>query len=139
MRYEQGIIPKGCLRHSIRTEDTYVNWIRRYIFFHNKRHPKDMGEKEIAQFLSHLAVNRNISASTQNQALCAIVFLYKHVLKIDLENFGDFVWAKKSKKIPVVFSPNEVKAIMDHLIGTYKLMALLLYGSGLRLQECLRL
>ena len=125
--------------YSIRTEQSYTNWIRRYILFHNKRHPKEMGEKEINEFLTHLAVKENVAASTQNQALCAIVFLYKHVLKIELGDFGELVWAKKPKKEPVVFTKNETDRILDQLSGNYWLMAMLLYGSGLRLIECLRL
>jgi integrase len=125
-------------RYSIRTEQAYLDWIRRYILFHRKRHPADMGEKEIAAFLSHLAVNRRVSASTQNQALCALLFLYQQVLEQKLE-FIDLQRAKRSPKIPVVFTRIEARAILAHLKGDYRLMAHLLYGSGLRLLECLRL
>ncbi|MCK4297230.1 MAG: integron integrase [Candidatus Marinimicrobia bacterium] len=125
--------------YSYRTEQAYVQWVKRFILFHNKKHPKDMREKEITQFLSHLAVNRNISASTQNQALCAIVFLYKHVLNKDLNEFGNIQWAKRPKRLPVVFSKNEMKQILDEMSGIYKVMATLLYGAGLRLTECLQL
>lgn len=128
------------VRHySLRTEEAYVGWIKRFIFFHNKRHPREMSGKEVQQFLSHLAVNENVAASTQNQCLCALVFLYKQVLKIDLPEFDEIVWAKKPKKLPVVFSKGEVKAVLDQLSGTYWLAASLLYGAGLRLVECLRL
>jgi len=128
------------LKHySYRTEQAYVLWITQYILFHNKRHPKDMNETEIKQFLNHLAVNRNVAASTQNQALCAIVFLYKHVLNINLGEFGQITWAKRSKRLPVVFTRSEVKRILDELTGIYKLMVMLLYGAGLRLNECLDL
>jgi len=128
------------LRHySYRTEQAYVNWIRKFIIFHNKRHPKDLGEKEIAQFLSHLAVNRQVSNSTQNQALCAIVFLYKNVLNQDIGEFSSVMWAKRLKRIPVVFTKDEIKRIINEMAGTQKLMVMLLYGTGLRLNECLQL
>ncbi|MEJ2629482.1 MAG: phage integrase N-terminal SAM-like domain-containing protein, partial [bacterium] len=104
--------------YSYRTEKSYINWIKQYIFFYDKKHPKDMGEEEINKFLTHLAVKRRVSSSTQNQALCAIVFLYKHVLKKELGNFGDLVWAKKPKSIPVVLTKNEVKCILSELHGT---------------------
>jgi len=125
--------------YSYRTEEAYIHWIKRYIFFHNKRHPMEMGEKEISQFLTHLAVNEKVSASTQNQALCSLMFLYKKVLGFDLGELESIVWAKRPSKLPVVLSRPEVKAIMSHLKGTYWLIAQLLYGSGLRLMECLRL
>lgn len=134
------------IRHySIRTEDAYLNWIKRFILFHNKRHPlrsrspREMGAKEIQQYLSYLAVEQNVAASTQNQALCAIIFLYKNVLNIELPEFEEIEWAKKPKKLPVVFSKPEVKSVLNELSGTYRIMADLLYGSGLRLIECLRL
>jgi len=128
------------LKHySYKTEQSYVQWVKRYILFHNKRHPKDMGEKEIAQFLSHLAVNENVSASTQNQALSAIVFLYRQVLKIELGEFTDIVWAKQPKRLPIVLTKEEVKEIIDNLSGVSWLVISLLYGSGLRLNECLDL
>lgn len=125
--------------YSYRTEKSYVGWIRQFILFHGKRHPKDMGEEEINKFLTHLAVKRNVSASTQNQALCAIVFLYKHVLKKELGDFGDLVWAKKPKSLPVVLTRKEVKYILSQLHGKSYLIGNLLYGSGLRLIEVLRL
>jgi integron integrase len=133
------------VRAAIRTEEAYLNWIRRFILFHNKRHPlrgrrpKEMGGAEVQQFLSHLAVRQNVAASTQNQCLCALVFLYKQVLNIELLEFDKIVWAKMPKKLPVVFSKTEVKSVLDQLSGTYWIMANLLYGSGLRLIECLRL
>lgn len=128
------------IRHySLRTEEAYINWIKRFIQFHNGRHPKEMGAKEAQQFLSHLAVNENVAASTQNQCLCALIFLYKQVFEVDLPRFDGIVWAKKPKKLPVVFSKAEVKATLAQLSGTYWVMANLLYGSGLRLIECLRL
>ena len=125
--------------YSMKTEQAYVHWIKRYILFHNKRHPKDMGEKEINQFLTHLAVKEKVAASTQNQALCAIVFLYKHVLKIELGDFGNVTWAKKQEREPVVFTQKEVKAVINQLSGMNWIMANLLYGAGLRLGECLQL
>jgi len=114
-------------------------WIRQYVLFHDKRHPLDLHEQHVSEFLSHLAVNRKVAASTQNQALCAIVFLYKHVLNRELGKFQALVWAKKPKKIPVVFSRDEVRSVLEQMNGTYRLMAMLLYGSGLRLTECLHL
>jgi len=125
--------------YAMKTEEAYVHWIKRYILFHNKRHPKEMGEKEINEFLTHLAVMEKVSASTQNQALSAIVFLYKHILKIELANFGNVVWAKKPAKLPVVFNREEVTKVLNQLTGMNLMMAMLLYGSGLRLSECLQL
>jgi integron integrase len=125
-------------RYSLRTEKTYLDWIRRYILFHKKQHPAEMGEKEIAAYLSHLAVNRRVSASTQNQALCALLFLYQQVLERKLELI-DLQRAKRPPKIPVVFTRAEARAVLAQLKGDYRLMAHLLYGSGLRLLECLRL
>ena len=125
--------------YSMKTEGVYINWIKQYIFFHNKKHPCEMGEREINQFLTFLAVKRQVSASTQNQALSAVLFLYKYVLHIELGDLGRVVRAKRSKKIPVVFSRDEIKKIMANLSGRNRLMAMLLYGSGLRLAECLRL
>lgn len=125
--------------YSLKTERDYVKWIRNYILFHQKQHPKTLNEVHINQYLSHLAVDRHVSASTQNQALCALVFLYKHVLKMDLDDFGPMVWAKKSQRIPVVLSKKEVKLVLSFLHGKSWLIANLLYGSGLRLIECLRL
>src|SRR3954469_4841838 len=125
-------------RYSIRTEQAYLDWTRRFILFHKKRHPAEMGEKEIAAFLSHLAVNRQVSASTQNQALCALLFLYQQVLERKLELI-DLQRAKRPPKIPVVFTRVEARAVLARLKGDYRLMAHLLYGSGLRLLECLRL
>jgi integron integrase len=128
------------IRHySIRTEQAYVQWIRRFILFHRKRHPREMGAAELTAFLTDLAVQRNVAASTQNQALNAILFLYRDVLKIDLPWLGDVQRAKKPQRLPVVFTREEVKALLGQLQGTTWLMAMLTYGSGLRLLECLRL
>jgi integron integrase len=128
------------IRHySYQTEQTYIKWIRRYIFFHNVRHPAEMGAAEVEAFLSHLAVEGDVSASTQNQALSAVLFLYKEVLKTDLPWLGAFTPAKKSGHIPVVLTKDEVKLIINQLSGTNWIIANLLYGSGLRLNEALRL
>ncbi len=125
--------------YSIRTEQAYVDWARRYILFHKKHHPKDMGEKEIAQFISHLATDRKVASSTQNQALNAIVFLYKRVLNIELGNFGHMERAKKPEKLPTVMARTEVNQVLSSKSGINQLMAKLLYGCGLRLMECVRL
>jgi integron integrase len=128
------------LKHySIRTEETYIGWIKRYIFFHDKRHPKDMGEIEIKAFLTNLAVNKNVAASTQNQAFNALLFLYREVLKQNFGDISDTVRAKKPKKLPVVFTKEEVRLIINQLDGNKWLMAQLLYGAGLRVMECVRL
>jgi integron integrase len=128
-----------CKHYSIRTESTYTEWIRRYILFHNKRHPKDLNEKHISMFLTHLAVKRKVTSSTQNQALCALVFLYRQVLKLDLGNFENVIRAKKPSKLPVVFTRDEVRQILLQLNGVHWLMGQLLYGAGLRVMECVRL
>ena len=128
------------LKHySIRTEKSYVDWIKRFILFHHKRHPSEMGKPEIEGFLTHLAVDRHVAASTQNQALCALLFLYKEVLEIELPLIADATRAKKPRRLPVVLSETEVRRVLAHLDGTHHLMASLLYGSGLRLMECARL
>ena len=125
--------------YSIRTEQAYVDWIKRFIIYHKKRHPVDMAEEQVAQFLTHLARNLNVAASTQNQALSALLFLYKEVLKREIGWLEKVERAKKQAKLPVVLTRSEVKEIFAHLHGTPKLMAGLLYGSGLRLMECVRL
>ncbi len=133
---------RGVLRrkhYSIRTETTYIHWIRRYILFHGKRHPKDMGAAEIERFLTYLAVQGRVAASTQNQALCSLVFLYKHVLGRELNGEINAVRAKQPQKLPTVLSRAEVNRLMSHLSGIHWLMAGLLYGAGLRLMECVRL
>ena len=128
------------VRHySIRTEQTYVGWIKRFILFHGKRHPRDMGGQEVQQFLSHLAVAGHVAASTQSQALSAVLFLYQQVLKQDIGWLDDVVRAKQPQRVPVVLTQDEVKAVLAHLSGTTWIMATLLYGAGLRLLECLRL
>ena len=125
--------------YSIRTEQAYTNWIKKFILFNNKRHPKDMGEKEISQYISYLAVKRNVAASTQNQALNAVVFLYKQVLNRDLGDFGNMQRAKRPKNLPTVLTKDEANLVLTVMSGTHALMAKLLYGCGLRLMECLRL
>ncbi len=128
------------LKHySIRTEEAYVGWIKRFILFHNKRHPDHMGGPEIEAFLTHLAVQENVAASTQNQALSALLFLYREVLKKELDFPIDSVRAKRPKRLPTVLTKEEVHKVIAALSGTHHLMAKLLYGSGLRLMECLRL
>ncbi len=124
---------------SHRTEDTYHNFIKRFILFHNKRHPKEMGADEITEFLTDLAVNGRVSASTQNQALFALLFLYRDVLKIALPRIEGVIRAKRPEHLPVVFTAEEAKAILARLSGVSFLVASLLYGAGLRLAEALRL
>src|SRR6266576_1020133 len=127
-------------RHlSMRTEQAYVQWIRRYIFFHHKRHPQEMGEQEIREFISDLAVTAKVSASTQTVALSALLFLCRDVLKKELPYVHNIERAKQRKKLPVVFTRDEVKAVLERMSGTNQLIASLLYGSGMRLMECLRL
>jgi integron integrase len=128
------------LKHfSRKTEDAYASWIKRFILFNQKRHPIDMAENEIRQFLAHLAVNLKVSSSTQTVALSALLFLYRDVLKIPLPFIDEIERAKPSRRLPVVFSKLEVKTILAHLSGTQLLMASLLYGAGLRLMEVMRL
>ena len=128
------------VRHySLRTEDAYVQWSKRYILFHNKRHPLEMGAAEINQFLTDLAVRGGVSASTQNQAFAALLFLYQKVLEVDPGQIAGVIRAKRPRRLPVVLSRQEVRQVLGELQGTYRLIALLLYGAGLRLLECLRL
>lgn len=125
--------------YSHKTEEAYVGWIKRFILFHNKRSPVEMGEKEIGQYLSFLATDSCVSASTQNQALNGILFLYHEVLGKDIGYVDGVVRAKRSRRLPVVLTREEVKALLSQLDGTERLMATLLYGAGLRLMECCRL
>lgn len=125
--------------YAMKTEKSYVQWIKRYILFHKKRHPKEMGKLEVEQFLTWLAVDRKVSPSTQNQALQAILFLYRRVLSMELAWLDKVVRAKTQRRIPVVLSRTEVAAVLATLNGQYQLIGKLLYGSGLRLMECLRL
>ncbi len=125
--------------YSYRTEETYVQWIRRFILFHNKRHPSEMDGDEVNAFLTHLAVNENVAASTQNQALCAILFLYREVLQQELNLNLDAVRAKRPHYLPTVLTVEETLEILKNLTGVYQIVAKLLYGSGLRLNEALSL
>jgi integron integrase len=125
--------------YSIRTEEAYVDWIKRYIFFHQKRHPAEMNEREIEQFLNHLAVRKEVAASTQNQALSALVFLYREVLGKEIGWMDNLERAKLPQRLPVVLTETEVSHVLAHLEGRNWLMASLLYGAGLRLMECIRL
>jgi integron integrase len=125
--------------YSLRTEEAYVGWIRRFVVFHGKRHPGEMGEAEINVFVSHLATRGRVAASTQTQALSALLFLYREVLERPVESLGDVVRAKRPERLPVVLTRDEVKAVLARLDGTPLLVATLLYGTGLRLLECLRL
>jgi integron integrase len=133
------------LRHELRTahyalstEEAYVDWVYRYIVFHDKRHPGEMGAEEIKQFLTHLAVERHVAASTQNQALCALLYFYRKVLKKEIKHV-DVVWAQRPKRLPEVFTPEEAMAVISHLEGKYWMLGMLQYGAGLRLIESLRL
>ena len=128
------------LRHySIRTEQAYVSWIKRYILFHDKKHPKDMDKAEIEAFLTYLAKDLNVSSSTQNQAFNALLFLYNQVLHKSLDDKINAIRAKKPRRLPTVMTNEEAMKVVKGLSGSNKLMAKLLYGSGLRLMECLRL
>lgn len=125
--------------YSIRTEDTYVHWIKRFLYFHGLRHPSELAEKEVVGFLSDLAVRGKVSASTQNQALNALVFMYKHVLERPLGELNGAVRAKRPQRLPVVLTQDEVRALFRHMHGVPWLVACLLYGSGLRIMEGVRL
>lgn len=125
--------------YSIRTETQYLQWIRRFILFHGKRHPREMGAVEVEAFLTHLAVAGRVAAATQNQALSALLFLYREVLNIDLPWLDKVVRAKQPQRLPVVLTRQEVTAILDRMTGAHGLMARLLYGTGMRLMECVRL
>src|SRR5213075_1706601 len=125
--------------YSRRTEEAYTMWIKRYIFFHGKRHPASMGGEQVNAFLSSLAVDGHVSAATQSQALAALLFLYRHVLNDPLPWLDDIVRARKPLRIPIVLTPDEVRLLLGKLEGTPRLVALLLYGGGLRLLECLQL
>src|ERR1700737_2968689 len=128
------------LRHlSLRTEQTYRTWIKRFILFHGKLHPRDLDVEAVRAFLTHLAVKERVAASTQNQALHALLFLYKQVLKLDLANISGVERARISKNLPVVFTRDEANALIAHLNGENRLVASLLYGSGLRIMEAVRL
>ncbi|TLU61102.1 integron integrase [Thalassotalea litorea] len=125
--------------YSIQTEKTYLTWIKRFILFNQKRHPEDMGEEEVNRFLTHLALNRRVTSSTQNLALCAIVFMYKHVLNRELVLLDDAIRAKAPKRVPVVLSSDEAIRLISLMPSPYQLMFSILYGCGLRKAELLRL
>lgn len=128
------------VRHySPRTAEAYVFWVRRFVLFHGKRHPSTMGAVEVGAFLSALATERQVSASTQNQALSALLFLYRAVLGVDVGEMPPIVHAKRAIRVPVVLTPGEVRAVLGQMGGVSRLVASVLYGAGLRLQECLEL
>jgi len=129
------------VRHySHRTEVTYISWVRQFILFHQKRHPREMGEEEINAFITHLANRKNVAASTQNQALSSILFLYRHVLSIELDEKALIpIRPTKPKRLPTVLSPAEAKSVIEKMDGIYKTMAQIMYGGGLRLMEVMRL
>ena len=128
------------IRHySIRTEEAYVHWVKAYIRFHGLRHPRDMGAREVTKFLSHLASERDVAAATQQQALSALLFLYRHVLEIDLPWLDDLVRPKKPARLPTVLNHDEVARLLAAVRPEQSLMVRLLYGTGMRLMECLRL
>jgi integron integrase len=125
--------------YAYRTEQTYLDWIKRYIIFHKKRHPKDMGANEIREFIAYLATERKVAASTQNQALSAIIFLYRMVLEQDIILPPGLVNPSRPKRLPTVLTHAEAMSVINHMRGTPRLMTKILYGSGLRLMECMRL
>lgn len=125
--------------YSPRTEEAYLSWIRRFILFHGTRHPAELTDADVTSFLTHLAVREHVSASTQNQALGALLFLYRHVIGRDLDHLGDVARARTPERLPVVLGRDEVRTVLSELEGAFRLMGLLLYGSGLRLTECLEL
>jgi integron integrase len=128
------------VRHySLRTEASYLQWIKRFILFHKKRHPREMAEPEITAFLTYLAVDKNVAASTQNQALSAILFLYKEVLQLEIGWLDDVIRAKRSVRVPEVLSQDQVRRLLCQLEGIHELVARLLYGTGMRLMEAIRL
>ena len=127
------------LHYSRRTEEAYIHWTKRFIYFHGKRHPSELGEAAVTAFLNHLATDRKVAASTQNQALSALLFLYKETLGVELDWLDGLVRAKRPHRVPVVLTREEVEKLLGALEGTQGLMASLLYGTGMRLMECLRL
>ena len=126
-------------RYSPRTEQAYRRWVVRYVRHHGMRHPAELGEVEINAFLTHLAVHGKVAASTQNQALAALLFLYRHVLQREVGELGEVVRARRARRLPVVLSRDEVRLVLGRLDGDRRLVAAMLYGAGLRLMECLRL
>jgi len=136
---EQVRITMRAAHYSKSTEESYVSWIKRFILFHNKRHPKDLGSEEIKNFINHLANNNKVSSSTQNQALQAILYLYKNLLNKDIGWIEDIKFTQRKKHLPTVLNKQEVKDIFNNLAGVTLLIAKLIYGSGMRLGECLKL
>ncbi len=136
---EQLLVELRTRRYSIRTEQSYESWVTRFISFNENREPEKLGSGEVVSFLQHLAVQRNVAESTQNQALNALVFFYDKVLKQPLGDIGNFVRAKRPKRLPVVLTRSEVTKILEQMTGRQKLMASLLYGTGMRLMDCIRL
>jgi integron integrase len=126
-------------RYSARTETAYVYWIRKFVLYHDRKHPRDMGAPEVSQFLAHLAIGRGVAASTQSQALAALSFLYEKVLSMPLDPIEEIAPARQTGRVPVVLSPREIRAIMSCLRDPYRLCVALMYGSGLRLTECITL
>lgn len=124
--------------YSLKTEKAYLHWIRRFIYFNGKRHPKDMGELEVEQFLTHLAIEIKVAPTTQNQALCAVIFMYRHVLEMDLTNMS-FQFAKTPVRVPEVLNHKDAIAIIDTLQGVHKTIGILMYGGGFRISEVLKL
>ena len=137
LRHERNVL--RTLHYSYRTEQQYIHWIRRYVRWSGMRHPRDLGSAELEAFLTHLAVDRHVSASTQNQALAALLFLYQKVLGMELPWLQDIVRARRPERLPTVLSRDEVRAVIGRLGGEYRLVASLLYGCGFRLRECLSL
>jgi integron integrase len=128
------------LRHlSLRTEQAYRNWIKRFILFHGKRHPRELDAAAVRAFLTHLAVNDHVAAATQNQAFNALLFLYKQVLQVDFPDIGNVIRAQRSRRLPVVFTKAEARSVISQMKGARRLIAELLYGSGLRIMEAVRL
>lgn len=125
--------------YELSSEQAYISWVRRFILFHHKRHPAERGADELRAFLTHFAVESHVAASTQNGALNALLFLYRHVLQQPFPDLGEFERAKRPRRLPIVFSQEEVRAVLAQLDGVTLLMARLLYGAGLRLMECVRL
>ncbi len=126
--------------YSLSTERTYIHWIKQYIFFHNKKHPKDMAKEEIEEYLTSLAIKNRVASSTQNQAFSALLFLYKEVLGVDMSEWNiQALRAQERKRIPVVLTKDEVKLVMENLNGIYNLITMLMYGCGLRMNEVIKL
>ncbi len=126
--------------YSLSTERTYIHWIKHYIFFHNKKHPKDMGKVEIEEYLTSLAITNRVASSTQNQAFSALLFLYKEVLGVDMSEWNiQALRAQERKRVPVVLTKDEVKLVMENLKGIYNLITMLMYGCGLRMNEIIKL